>query len=61
MIETNTTQTDWEDFWYAPEKYGTWFPEDFYNSESDGRDVEPKTFTYSGWIPKKVFGLRKLK
>lgn len=47
MIETNTTQKDWEDFWY--------------NSESDGRDVEPKTFTYSGWIPKKVFGLRKLK
>ena len=28
MPEEATPQ-DWEDFWYAPEKFGTWYPEDF--------------------------------
>ena len=35
-IQTETTQKDWEDFWYAPEKFGTWYPEDFIEEdESD--------------------------
>ena len=25
---TEATQHDWEDFWYSPEKFGTWYPED---------------------------------
>ena len=26
---SEATPQDWEDFWYAPEKFGTWYPEDF--------------------------------
>ena len=26
---TEATPQDWEDFWYAPEKFGSWYPEDF--------------------------------
>ena len=26
---TEATQQDWEDFWYSPEKFGVWYPEDF--------------------------------
>jgi len=26
---TEATPQDWEDFWYAPEKFGRWYPEDF--------------------------------
>ena len=29
------TAHDWEDFWYAPEKFGTWHPED----TKDGDDI----------------------
>jgi|TARA_R100000027_G_scaffold1799_1_gene1969 hypothetical protein len=43
MIETNmniqdvtNSPKDWEDFWYSPEKYGSW---EYYNSESEGRDI----------------------
>ena len=25
---TEATAHDWEDFWYSPEKFGTWYPED---------------------------------
>lgn len=25
---TDSSQ-DWEDFWYSPEKFGVWYPEDF--------------------------------
>ena len=25
---SEATQHDWEDFWYSPEKFGTWYPED---------------------------------
>lgn len=29
MIETVTNSPkDWEDFWYSPEKFGAWYPED---------------------------------
>ena len=27
------TEADWEDFWYAPEKFGTWHPEDTKNGD----------------------------
>jgi len=37
---TEATPEDWEDFWYPPEKFGTWYPEDFYNSESEGREFK---------------------
>ena len=29
------TAHDWEDFWYSPEKFGTWHPED----TKDGDDI----------------------
>jgi len=25
---TEATPQDWEDFWYAPEKFGTWYVND---------------------------------
>ena len=28
MSTTEATAMDWEDFWYSPEKFGTWHPED---------------------------------
>ena len=34
MPEEATPQ-DWEDFWYSPEKFGTWHPED----TKDGDDI----------------------
>ena len=37
-IQTETTQKDWEDFWYSPEKFGKWYPEDFV--EEDEPDTE---------------------
>ena len=37
---TEATPQDWEDFWYSPEKFGTWYPEDFYNSEPEGREFK---------------------
>jgi hypothetical protein len=44
----DATSEDWEDFWY--------------DSQSEGKDVSkdttPKTFSYDGWIPKKVFGIQ---
>ena len=38
---TEATPQDWEDFWYAPEKFGTWYPEDF-------QDEEDQTSSESG-------------
>ena len=29
LMTTEATPQDWEDFWYAPEKFGSWYPEDF--------------------------------
>ena len=26
---SEATQHDWEDFWYSPEKFGTWYITDF--------------------------------
>ena len=39
---------DWEDFWYSSESEGKDMP----------KDTTPKTFSYDGWIPKKVFGIQ---
>ena len=25
---TEATPQDWEDFWYSPEKFGSWYPKD---------------------------------
>ena len=50
--DVTDSQEDWEDFW---------------NSMSEGKDLlkekveednTPKTFSYDGWIPKKVFGIQ---
>ena len=27
--DVTNSPRDWEDFWYAPEKFGVWYPEDF--------------------------------
>ena len=34
--DVTNSPKDWEDFWYSPEKYGSW---EYYNSESEGRDI----------------------
>ena len=34
-MSEEATAHDWEDFWYAPEKFGTWHPED----TKDGDDI----------------------
>ena len=26
---------DWEDFWYSPEKFGTWYPEDILSNPEE--------------------------
>ena len=30
---SDATPQDWEDFWYAPEKFGAWHPEDTKNGD----------------------------
>ena len=51
MIEDVTNSPkDWEDFWYSPEKYGSW---EYYNSESEGRDIcniDPDTLRYVEYV-----------
>tara|TARA_Y100000022_G_scaffold16758_1_gene12849 strand:- start:1120 stop:1368 length:249 start_codon:yes stop_codon:yes gene_type:complete len=37
---TNSPE-DWQDFWYAPEEYGSW---SYYNSESEGLDIPEQTY-----------------
>ena len=44
--DVTNSPKDWEDFWYSPEKYGSW---EYYNSESEGRDIrniDPNTLRY---------------
>jgi len=31
----DATEQDWEDFWYALEKFGTWHPEDFLQNSKE--------------------------
>ena len=47
---TEASPQDWEDFWYSPEKYGSW---EYYNSESEGRDIrniDPNTLRYVEYV-----------
>ena len=34
-MSSDATPQDWEDFWYAPEKFGTWYPEDILSNPED--------------------------
>jgi hypothetical protein len=34
---------DWEDFWYSPEKFGTWHITDFENVWNEMEQIEPLT------------------
>ena len=51
--DVTNSQEDWEDFWYNSESEGKDMPE-----EKVEEDTTPKTFSYDGWIPKKVFGIQ---
>ena len=51
--DVTNSQEDWEDFWYNSESEGRDVPE-----EKVEEDTTPKTFSYDGWIPKKVFGIQ---
>ena len=35
--DVTNSPKDWEDFWYSPEKFGSW---DYYDSESEGREYK---------------------
>ena len=35
--DVTNSPKDWEDFWYSPEKFGSW---GYYNSESEGREYK---------------------
>ena len=50
---SDATPEDWEDFWYNSESEGKDVP-----MEKVEEDTTPKTFSYDGWIPKKVFGIQ---
>ena len=48
--DVTNSPKDWEDFWYSPEKYGSW---EYYNSESEGRDIrniDPNTLRYVEYV-----------
>ena len=48
--DVTNSPKDWEDFWYSPEKYGSW---EYYNSESEGRDVseiDPEILRYVNYV-----------
>ena len=40
---TEATPQDWEDFWYSPEKFGTWHITDFENVWNEMEQIEPLT------------------
>ena len=40
---TEATSQDWEDFWYAPEKFGSWYVSDFENVWNEMEQIEPLT------------------
>ena len=48
--DVTNSPKDWEDFWYSPETHGTW---EYYNSESEGRDVlhiDDETLRYVEYV-----------
>jgi len=40
---SEATQHDWEDFWYSPEKFGTWYCTDFEKVWKEMDQIEPLT------------------
>ena len=40
---TEATPQDWEDFWYSPEKFGTWHITDFEKVWKEMDEIEPLT------------------
>ena len=40
---SEATQHDWEDFWYSPEKFGTWCITDFEKVWKEMDQIEPLT------------------
>jgi len=40
---TEATPQDWEDFWYSPEKFGTWYSTDFEKVWKEMDQIEPLT------------------
>ena len=40
---SEATQHDWEDFWYSPEKFGTWDSTDLEKVWKEMDQIEPLT------------------
>ena len=40
---SEATQYNWEDFWYAPEKFGSWYVSDFEDVWNEMEQIEPLT------------------
>ena len=40
---SEATQHDWEDFWYSPEKFGTWHITNFEKVWKEMDEIEPLT------------------
>ena len=40
---TEATPQDWEDFWYSPEKFGSWHVSDFEDVWNEMEQIEPLT------------------
>ena len=40
---SEATKEDWEDFWYSPEKFGTWHITDFEKVWWEMESIEPLT------------------
>ena len=40
---TEATSQDWEDFWFAPEKFGSWYVGEFEDVWWEMEEIEPLT------------------
>ena len=40
---SEATPQDWEDFWYSPEKFGTWYSTDLEKVWKEMDQIEPLT------------------
>ena len=52
---SEATPQDWEDFWYSPEKFGSWHITDFEKVWREMDQIEP--FNSCNTIPKKRLNL----
>ena len=43
MEERAGMTEDWEDFWYAPEKFGSWYVGKFEDVWNEMEEIEPLT------------------